>query len=166
MNSPSQPFLDVPKSPTSGRSRVCPSLVPVALCAQRFRSSFLGQTAPSHSRAPDSLPPAVTSSEGTFCCCFTTRKVSYLDSVSTSTLESSSVAKALAEGRMQTSFLPNALSQHRNACKAGLSISSNSSDMITSINCKSVFEKAGESWGLLADAPPLRILHNLNYLSS
>lgn len=59
---------------------------------------------PSHSRAPDSLPPAVTSSEGTFCSSLTTRKISYLDSVSTSTLENSSVAKALAEGWKQTIF--------------------------------------------------------------
>lgn len=59
---------------------------------------------PSHSRAPDCLPPAVTSSEGIFCSSLTTRKISYLDSVSTSTLENSSVAKALAEGWKQTIF--------------------------------------------------------------
>lgn len=48
-------------------------------------------------------------------------------------------------------FLLTALSQHRNMCKAGLSILSNSSHMITSINCRSVYEKARESWGLLAE---------------
>lgn len=145
VNSATQPFLNVPRSPFSGRSRVCPNLVPVAQCTQSFSSSFLGQTAPSNFRAPDSFPPTVTSFEGTFCSSLT-RKISYLDSVSKRTLENSIVAKALAGGWKQPSFLLNALSQHRNMCKAGLSISSNSSDRITNINCRSVCENTRESW--------------------
>lgn len=151
VNLTSQPFSMFPGLLLLADPGFVLAWVPVALCTQSFRSSFLGQTVPSRFRAPNSLPPAVTSSEGIFYSSLATRKISYSGSVSKSNLENSSVAKTLVGGWKQPSFSLNALSQHKTTCKAGLSISWNSSDMITNINCRSVCEKARESWGPLAE---------------
>lgn len=114
VNLTSQPFSMFPSLLTLADPGFVIAWVPVALFTQSLRSSFLGQTAPSRFRAPSSLPPAVTSSEGIFCSSLATTKISYLGSVSKSTLENSSVARTLVGGWKQPSFLLNALSQHKN----------------------------------------------------